>query len=341
MLISRKNTSIVLVIAFAIALISIFYFILHIYIEINILGCGFAKYKSRVYDIVELIPDDAYLHGDDFINGPHYYYSSEEIERGYKILGVIKSAHSDTFEIMHESDYSCYAKDKERIYFHGAGPTNELLGVNMSTFEILESYHINDDYAKDDKNVYHNGKLLEGVDGASFVRFKPSSGDIVRQFKDKQNVYTISSFGEKDLIVGVDVKTYEMVDMSNQYGKDKYKVFLKGYEILGANPETFAILPGSYNFSKDDSNIFFGTSIFAEADSDTFRIFPGGYPLMAADNEHVYSEKGVLAGINPSEVLLCRNLIKYEDEFLDGYGNVVIISDYEKEKEDLTCRPLR
>ena len=126
-------------------------------------------------------------------------------------------------------DYN-YAKDDKNIYYMG----KIIEGADVNTFETI-SY----EYAKDSKNVYYDGKIIKEADSKSFLII-PNN---------------VSGF-------------YRSMDYSYVYVKDDYRVYLHGEVLEGADSLSFQKMGG--NIARDKFNIYLDNKKLKNIDVETF-----------------------------------------------------------------------
>jgi uncharacterized membrane protein YhaH (DUF805 family) len=202
---------------------------------------------------------------------------------------------------------SSYAVEAQVIYYDGVAMPD----VDLSSFSI-----INDQYAKDNGHVYSFGKILLGVDPASFEIVDVTG--LGRYTKDKDHVYFSG-----DVIMGADPATFAYID--GDYSKDRINVYMATQQIAGADPNTFQIVQDtsdSFNWSKDKNhvyyngavlenalpqyfkavtsdfgtdglNVFYGIRAVDGSDPKTFTLIKAGYPSYAIDASQVYFEGAI------------------------------------------------
>ena len=87
---------------------------------------------------------------------------------------------------------------------------------------------------------------------------------------DKKNVYY-----DGRRIEGADVNTFEVIEPCVfGYSKDKVSVYYEDKKIPGSDPKTFEIL-GENGYSKDKNNAYFGNFIINGADIKSFKALKG------------------------------------------------------------------
>ncbi len=155
-----------------------------------------------------------------------------------------------------------YVWDGRNVYYEGS-----TMPVNDGSFMLLgygilkgsaESFVTQPEYAKDNKNVYFEGKLVVGADPLTFTPIK--SGRYVLE-----------------------------------YGKDIDSVYYKEKKIDGADPDSFVPFDnqslegcplGAY--SKDSNNIFYKWNIVEKADVQSFEIVSSENAFIGKDKNNYY-----------------------------------------------------
>ena len=173
-----------------------------------------------------------------------------------------------------------YFRDNKNVYFiiqiNNKFEIKKVNGANPKTFEVLEGY------AKDDKNIYLYLNKLDGVDVKTFKMLD------YEMAKDKNGLYALDRVEIDDEvpyfkihklnIKGLDFQTFENINESEYYYKDKSNVYYKSdenlYKIESADIKTFEILDSDYtgygNFSKDKNNIYLNNKKLEGIDVKTF-----------------------------------------------------------------------
>ncbi len=151
------------------------------------------------------------------------------------------------------------------------------------------------DYEVREDGVYYKGELIEGADPETFEDLDCTGS----YAKDKQFVYHV-----RHILVGADSKTFECLD--GGYGKDETTVYFFGGKVEDAVSETFEYIDYSYSFisdlvahyAKDKNSIYINGQVFPNIDPETFQYVGSSY---IKDKEHVYGMFGVLIkGVDPA-----------------------------------------
>ena len=159
---------------------------------IQILGSNYSIYKGNVYYGNEILeganPKTAELIGFSLLKDDknHVYIGNSSIG----LWKLDKIENPETFEFLSDTinTDSFYGKDKynvyyvNRIFLSSFGTYTwigfKVKGINRDKVEVLNKWFI-----KDDKNIYFEGKILEGVDYNTFEVLPNGDG------KDKNRSY--------------------------------------------------------------------------------------------------------------------------------------------------------
>jgi len=200
-----------------------------------------------------------------------------------------------------------YAKDKNNVYYG----SSTILNSDKQSFIFL-----GDGYAKDSNNVYHKGKILSGVDSASFtlvdgyakdknnvfrwgkildIEIDPTSFSVVSDvvIKDDKRVY-FRDYDVYNLASNVDAGTFEYIGKCKcvekscrSYFKDKNNIFIENKPIDLIDTPSFQYigfygtvreLPYSVSYSKDLYNVYHSCGLILEdANPSTFNDLGNGY----------------------------------------------------------------
>ena len=170
-----------------------------------------------------------------------------------------------------------YEIDHDRVYF------GEEIVMQADARSFVDLGY---GYAKDRRNVYVDGHVLEHVDPSSFRLKKDSSwrrhgNEVVDDgaqrgyYKTQFNAY----YGNKKL----DAMASSFVDLGNGYAKDSFNVYYFGEKLSGCMASNFVILDGGY--AKDSFNVFYRGKKVEGAFASTFRSTGNGY---GQDNFNAY-----------------------------------------------------
>jgi hypothetical protein len=197
------------------------------------------------------------------------FLSSQRYPIGY---GYYKQGFSG--RIIHKSDEYWWTLK------YGSSKTELPSDADIKTFEILNDtkvtetdYHCDNDYcicsyAKDNKNAYLNGEIIENADLNSIQYIGSCFA------KDKNNIYY---YLQPDIILSSDPANFEL--LTEVYAKDsKYVYFLAYYSnypnvndeaiFFIADAETFEYVGEEYY--KDKDSVFYENEVIEYADPETF-----------------------------------------------------------------------
>lgn len=139
-------------------------------------------------------------------------------------------------------------------------------------------------YAKDNNNVYMNGRVLENVDPTTF-RLKGHSGrrnhersdDVPMPhrgyYKTQMNVY----YGDRR----IDAMASSFVDLGGGYAKDNLDVYYCGKKVRGPMASSFVVLGGGY--AKDNLDVYYCGEEIRGAMASSFVYEGNGYAKDACD----------------------------------------------------------
>ncbi len=122
--------------------------------------------------------------------------------------------------------------------------------------------------AVDNKHLYFQGKVVEGIDGASFdiPKIDANSYDYLSSyqgfyFTDKNGVYFFRRLGIEsasywvEKVVDADKDSFQVLS-KNALAKDKNHVYYESTVIEGANPESYKVI-GPDGLAQDGSKLFY------------------------------------------------------------------------------------
>jgi len=247
--------------------------------EVKVLNEHFAVVEDQVYVFQYNAKND--LSGVKNIDAFQTFLESISTKPPYLRYSTLTSVDVPTFQVLNDSPYGYYAKDKYNVYY---GATT-LSGADPNTFVLIRDVN-GGQIAKDSTRVYCQSQFLMGAD--------PSSFTIVDSIfaKDIHAVYRTTAPNLYNPCVKVPfLDSLSFQSIRGSYYKDKNDVYrhVTGIETdridtLNADPNTFILFDGGY-FSKDKNNIYAGSLILPGADPDSFSLLEGGYQK---DNSRVY-----------------------------------------------------
>jgi hypothetical protein len=237
----------------------------------EVLGDGaFARDKEQVY--YEYYP----IEGADpktFTLLPYAY--AKDKNHVYDFYHHVIGADPNTFEVVGFMD----AKDRYHTYYQDMMLSGK--GGDSATLEKI-TYANDDNYTRDNKNVYYVGNLVPDANTNTFEALSFSG-----YAKDGNLV-----FYRTETIIGADPATFEVIGLS-KYAKDKSNVYYETNPLKAADPSTFHVVP-SYNseMAKDQSYVYY-VGHLTSADADTFETVGWHY---SKDRNNVYYGGHIVCG---------------------------------------------
>ncbi|WP_370315423.1 DKNYY domain-containing protein [Thalassolituus sp.] len=146
-----------------------------------------------------------------------------------------------------------YYTKADQVYFVMMGNFFELgaqkvEGADISTFSVQSN-----EYARDSKHIYFNGKVVETIDYDSFELLSRLYA------KDKNAVYIYGKREERADVLSFEVLGFDVPDSKIQsdsyYAKDKNSVWYFHNIVKGADPESFKALSDPKS-GEDDHHIY-------------------------------------------------------------------------------------
>jgi len=135
----------------------------------------------------------------------------------------------------------------------------------------------NYDYFIRERNVYLNGKRIQGADPNTFTHFDNRG----YYSKDKSHVYY-----DTRRLASADAATFKPLakdDEARDYWHDKNNAYYKWHLIEGADGSSFTF--AGYNYAFDKSNVFFEHQLLKDVDRATFQVLKN---FVARDAKNVY-----------------------------------------------------
>ena len=262
------------------------------------------KRKNLVKILVLFILAGSIVNAEYLKENGEIYYEMPYFE----VKSKVKEADAKSFESFEDRNKtvmdSYYGKDNKNVYLLG----KKLKNVSPKEFEIL-----NEDYIKDDKNIYKvkleealffssneiNTKKIS-VDGLDVKTFRTLENDKeieTNYFGDKNSVYYI--YENIDKIKEADRNSFKILDY--YIAKDKKNVYYKGKKMENVDSESFKEF-GSF-IAKDKNRVF-----YIEGNEDIKDIDAASFEMMG-DTYYFSDKKNVF-------------VIKYSNDFPDGEGFV-------------------
>ena len=159
-----------------------------------------------------------------------------------------------------------YAKDNKQVYYEEKIITN----ADPKTFRVL-----GDLYSVDKANIYYKTKALKG-----------NSKDF-RLIGDYYATDNELIYRQGELLVVKDVKSFKL--LNDGWAKDKTAFYIDGNPVVGADYETFEILSSDY--AKDKSKVYYisinTSEEIKDADAKTFKL-TGKYNNIGKDKNSCY-----------------------------------------------------
>ena len=202
--------------------------------------------------------------------------------------------------------FTNYYRDKNNVYYYDADykELKKLEGADRNSFISLE-----ENFGKDDKNVYYSGNKLEGVNSDGFEILDENA--II--FKNKNNVYFLKTENKEkkyELIpLNFDSSSFKPVHKRSEYFKDKdgiyyfdyssrdnlntkeekniqNKIFLK---LENVDVPTFREL--QFGYSKDKDRVYCKNKEVEGADAESFVVFLSDDGIVVKDKNRIYENK--------------------------------------------------
>ena len=132
---------------------------------------------------------------------------------------------------------------------------------------------------------------------------------------DKDHVYI-----QGKMLPGVDVATFSEISKNSDYSyeifsKDKNKVFLDLESIQDADPNTFSIVPyTNANYQKDKTHVFYNKKTIKGADALTFS---GIDSQLGKDKDNIYLMEKIVEGADPVTFVEIKDTQSYKNRNSD------------------------
>lgn len=238
-------------------------------------------------------------------------------------------------------DAAGYHVRGDKVYYLQAfpGKANEMQGVDVGSFEVLDRT-----YAKDAAHVYIDGRTLAEADPASFVLLDRAnySKDAAHVFaydrvlsddpagfelldadlaKDSAHVYW--SDGS---VLSDDPAHFEILSTVDYYTytRDSTTVHVNGTRIGGAEPATFRVIKGAY--ARDADGAFYFTDAMPGADAAGIEVLEGSY---ARDGAHAYWMGKVIPGADAASFVVLSGNFECTADAARAYYRDAVIADAE------------
>ena len=186
----------------------------------------------------------------------------------------------------------------------------KLDGADANTFQVLKGGN----YAKDNRSVFYEEKLIGAADAASFECITELMG------KDKKNGYFMET-----RLAGSDGASF--IKLAKMYARDQTQVYYGKQIIKGANATGFQIVDEKLSISRDDSSYFKFYTRLPVKDYQSFTQVSWDF---WKDKYHVYyisnpvnASRVILSGVDPESVKAVNELtIKDKYGCHNGYERV-------------------
>lgn len=154
----------------------------------------------------------------------------------------------------------------------------------------LEKQQLGGNYYRDNEAVYLNATNSSLYGGWVWLdMLNPDTTVYLGRDYIKDDKYVYNYAG---IIDGADVKTFEILEKSFYYSKDKAHVFYRGMEIEGSEPSSFEILDGGY--AKDRHNVYYQKKKLEKADVKTFKMLKEGDYIYSKDRKYIYYRENII-----------------------------------------------
>jgi hypothetical protein len=165
-----------------------------------------------------------------------------------------------------------YAKTEVAV-FHECKVVN---GLDPASFNVLKN---RPSYGRDHKAVVLDGKVIAGADPATFEVIAP----YVEHARDRKHVYYHGK-----IIPGADPATIKQI--FNYYFRDASAVYLEGRKLEGADPATFRVSKFGI-YSADRNRVYRGHEVVEDRDPETFEDLQ---PFYTKDKNGVYYQSKLM-----------------------------------------------
>jgi hypothetical protein len=191
---------------------------------------------------------------------------------------VVKDADAASFKLpLPKGTDQDFARDAKRVFLNG----KVITGADPVSFEIVDHR-----FTRDAKNVYLNHDVFCD-DPAHFSRVS------LNFVKNGHSVYRVNQ-GGKGEVVSQDVANFREISAADHYSfcADSAQVFVNGNRIESAQPGGFKTLGGAY--ARDTAKAFYFDEAMPDGtDANSLQSLAGGY---AKDRGRVYYLGKVLEG---------------------------------------------
>lgn len=178
----------------------------------------------------------------------------------------LQGANIESFKVLNFT----YAKDDRNVWTLAGS----LKDVDAKTFEVC------------DNGKFSLGKDRDKKTGIWYELFVPHGFG-----KDKNNVYYYDFQGKPSVVKNALVKTFVSLD-DGRFGYDEKNVFCGKQKLPKVDAKTWQKINDSYNYSKDKKSIYYLGRIIKDADYETFQVIEKkverGLPKQLARDKNNY-----------------------------------------------------
>lgn len=181
----------------------------------------------------------------------------------YSHGGIVEGMLPDGFTVI--SPY--YRKDKNQAYYFNM----PILESDSATFKVL-----NDTVAKDHKNIYYNGHVVDNISVEEVSRY--DAGELKKSWKWK----SLHLSSARVILVPAD----DVESITNDFYAYNNEVYGRNNKLADVKPEDVIVLDqDEKKFVRIDSQIFYYGMVIMGADAATFSIISGRF---SKDAHYVY-----------------------------------------------------
>lgn len=133
-------------------------------------------------------------------------------------------------------------------------------------------------------------------------------------FKQARKIFYIHYKGYEVQLEDPDIESFVVFqksednlsyDNTDNYARDKDKVYYQGRILINANPNTFEIIDGVNNYSKDESLVYYDDKLINDTDIETFKSLGRSY---AKDKNLVYLSGEIIVDANPQSFSIVESI---------------------------------
>jgi len=255
------------------------------------------------FDADSLAPASTLLTG-----GARFLKDKEHVYLVSLELAVVPGADPATFELLGCSDSSdtCYARDKNTIYYENYPVVTPVAGADRTTFKLTPEFSkYNDTWemqvpyydAQDAEHTYALGKRIVDVKDTSLQSVGGG------YFKDTKNVYAHVLIGCRQKVCQGPLVVLDQYDASTFAFMD---------ECWSNEPGDRA--PDTWYYVKDSKAVYCNDIPLKDADPSTFEVLgrvedPGTeWVTFAGDRNHVFQAGEMLKGVDPKTFVVPKQI---------------------------------